>query len=126
LERDDEDFFQAEGIGERLQDKDEAGGGAIGIGDEEASVVAAIFLLDGNGIEMGCIDLGNEQRNIGVHAVIARIADDGIAARAKSSSAEPATEASSAENTKSQSREGSRPLTTRLRADSGWACRDAS
>jgi len=76
-------FSRPKASGERLQNEDETGGGAIGIGDNEAGVVAAIFLLRGNGIEMGCIDLGNEQRNIRVHAVIARIADDGIAGASK-------------------------------------------
>src|SRR5207249_246242 len=60
-------------------DKDEAGGGTIGIGDDEAGVVAAILLLNGNGVEMGGVHFGNEQRNIGIHAVITRIADDGVA-----------------------------------------------
>jgi hypothetical protein len=32
---------------------------------------------------MGCIYFGNKQRNIGIHAVIARIADDGIAGASK-------------------------------------------
>ena len=45
LQGDDEDFFQTEGVGERFQNQDEPGGGAIGIGDDEAGVVAAIFLL---------------------------------------------------------------------------------
>src|SRR5258708_40231049 len=49
------------------------------IGDDEASVVAAIFLLNRNGVEMSGVYFGDEQGNIGIHAVIARIADDGIA-----------------------------------------------
>src|SRR5712692_3980608 len=57
---------------------DETGGGAIGIGDDEAGVVAAILLLDGNSVEMGGIHFRNEQGDIGIHAVIAGIADDGI------------------------------------------------
>ncbi len=79
MESNHEDFLQAEGVGERLQDKNEAGSGAIGIGDDEASVVAAIFLLNRNGVEMSGVYFGDEQGNIGIHAVIARIADDGIA-----------------------------------------------
>ena len=51
----------------------------FGIGDDEAAVVAAILLLQRNGIEMRGVDFGNEQRNVGIHAVIARVADDRIA-----------------------------------------------
>lgn len=78
LERDDEDFFEAEGVRERLQNEDEAGCRTIRIGDDEAGVVAAIFLLHANGFEVRSVDLGNKQRNVGIHAVILGIADDGI------------------------------------------------
>ncbi len=71
LKSDDEDFLEAEGIGERFQYKDKAGGGAIGIGDDKTGAVAAILLLHGNGVEMGGVYFGNEQRDIRVHAVIA-------------------------------------------------------
>src|SRR5260370_39629515 len=79
LQRDDEYFFEAEGVGERLQDKDEAGGRAIGIRHDEAAIITAIFLLQRNGVQMGGVDFGDKQWNAGVHAVIFGIADDGIA-----------------------------------------------
>src|SRR5262249_6760334 len=40
---------------------------------------AAILLLPWNGIEMRGIDLGDEQGNVGIHAVISGIADNGVA-----------------------------------------------
>ena len=45
LQRDHENFLEAEGVGERFQDEDESSRGTIGVGDDEASVVAAMFLL---------------------------------------------------------------------------------
>jgi len=70
LQGDDEDFLEAEGVGERFQDENEAGGGAVRIGDDEAGVVAAVFLLERDGVEMGGVDFGNEERDVGIHAVI--------------------------------------------------------
>jgi len=43
LQRDGENFFEAEGVRQRLQDEDETGRRAIRVGDDEAAVVAAIF-----------------------------------------------------------------------------------
>ncbi len=70
LQRNGKNFFEAEGVGERFEDEDETCRGTIWIGDDEASVVAAIFLLGGNGVEMRGVDFGNEERDVGIHAVI--------------------------------------------------------
>jgi len=43
----------------------QAGGRTIGIGDDEAGVVAAIFLLARDGVEMGGVHFWNEKRNVG-------------------------------------------------------------
>ena len=79
MQRDGENFFEAEGVGERLEDEDETGSRAIRIGDDETGIIAAIFLLGGNGVEMRGVDLRNKQRDVGIHAVIFGVADDGIA-----------------------------------------------
>src|SRR5216683_3783341 len=79
LKSDNKDFLEAEGVGERFQYQNKTGGGTVRIGDDETGVVTAIFLLQGNGVEMRGVDFGNKQRNVGIHAVIPRVADDGIA-----------------------------------------------
>ena len=79
LQGDDENFLQAEGVGQRLEHQHEAGCGTIGIGHDEAGVVAALLLLHADGVEMRGVHFGNQQRNVGIHAVIFGVADDGIA-----------------------------------------------
>jgi len=79
LQRDDEDFFEAEGISKRFEDEDETGGRTIGVGDDETGGVAAVFLLRGDGVEMGSVNFGNEQGDVGIHAMVLGVADDGIA-----------------------------------------------
>src|SRR6266571_5123362 len=79
LKSDDENLLEAERVGERFQYQNKAGRGTVRIGDDETGVVTAIFLLQRNGVEMRGVDFGNEQRNVRIHAVIPRVADDGIA-----------------------------------------------
>ena len=79
LHSDDEHFFQAESLGERFQDQNQSGSGAIWIGNDESRAVAAIFLLYGNGIKMRGIHFRYQQRDVGRHAMILGIADHGIA-----------------------------------------------
>ena len=79
LHGNDEKLFQAEGIGERFENEDESGGGAIRICDDEAGTIAAIFLLQWNGIEVSCVDFRNEKRDVRVHSMIFGVAHDGIA-----------------------------------------------
>jgi hypothetical protein len=78
LQSDDENFLEAEGISERLQDKHETRCGTIRIRDDEAAVIATVFPLQRNRIEMRRVDLGNEQRNVGIHAVVLGVANNGI------------------------------------------------
>src|SRR5262249_44121852 len=79
LHGDDEEFLQAESVGGRLENEDESGSGAIGISDDEARAIAAIFLLQRNGIEMRSVDLRNQQRDVGIHSMIFGVAYDRIA-----------------------------------------------
>jgi len=79
LERDREDLFETEGVSERLQDEDQASGGTIRVGDDETAVVTMVFLLRADGVEMRGVYFRDEQGNVGIHAVILGVADDGIA-----------------------------------------------
>ena len=79
LHGDDENFFDAERVVERLQRQSETDRRTIGIGDEIAGGESAPLLLPGDEIEMIGIHFRNDERHVFIHAVIAAIADDGIA-----------------------------------------------
>ena len=58
-------------------------GRAVGVGDD-CAVPAAILALDRNQPEMIGVDFGDQQRHVGIHAVIARVGDNQAARRGES------------------------------------------
>src|ERR1043166_4979231 len=79
LHGNDEQLFEPESVGERLEHEDESGSGTIRIGDDEAGGVTAIFLLKRNRVEMRSVDFGNEQRDVGIHSMVFGVAHDAVA-----------------------------------------------
>ena len=82
---------------ERRQGHGEAHHAAVRVGDDVAA--AGALALHGEGVEVVGVDLGDQQRDVGVHAVVARVGDDRVALRARGPSpTSPATDESRPEN----------------------------
>ena len=74
----DEDALNAEAIGQRLEGEDQADGAAVGVGDD----VSAGLLAPGLGleqVEVGGVDLGDDEGHVALHAEGAGVGDDGAA-----------------------------------------------
>ena len=78
LHGDDKDFFQAEGIRERFENENKSCCRAIGIGNNEARTVTAIFLLNRNRVQMRRVYFWNQKGNVRRHSMVFGVADDGI------------------------------------------------
>lgn len=77
LERGDGDSAEAaKGVVQGFERHNEACGGAVGIGDEEASREAMVGALMRDYGEVGCVDEGHHQRGDWVAAVVFGIGED--------------------------------------------------
>jgi len=72
---------QAKGIVEWLERERQPHGRAVGVGDDEPPVPPPSLALDGDQAQMIGVDLGDQQRDIGIHPVGAGVAKDGISCR---------------------------------------------
>ena len=77
LERGEGDALQAV-LAERRQSQRQDDRRAVGVGDERAGP-AALGALQLDESEMLAVDLGNQQRHVGRHAMVPRVADDDVA-----------------------------------------------
>ena len=85
--------LEAERAVQRRQGHGQADHAAVRVGDDVAA--AGALALHGERVEVVGVDLGDEQRHVGVHAVVARVGDHGVAAgRPAPSPTSPATEES--------------------------------
>ncbi len=78
----DEDAVDAEAIGERLEREHQSNGGAVRIGDDvSAGLLTPALLLEQR--QMGGVHLGDDQRNVFLHAEGAGVRDDSAAGGGK-------------------------------------------
>src|SRR5205085_8014004 len=82
LHGDDKNFFNPNFLVQGGKRHDQAGGGAVGIGDDEAARLAPPALRFDERHVAG-IHFGNEQRNIGLHAEGAGVGDDNVSGGGK-------------------------------------------
>lgn len=66
----------AEGVEEGLERDDETGGGAVGVGNEEALGEGLYGALVGDNVEMSSVDKGDDEGGDGVPAVVFRVGED--------------------------------------------------
>ena len=77
LQRDHGHALEAERAVQRGQGHGQADHAAVRVGDDVAA--ARALALHGQRVEVVGVDLGDEQRHVGVHAVVARVGDHGVA-----------------------------------------------